>query len=391
MTEASGSLDGLKVIDISRVLAGPYCSMMLADHGADVIKVEPPAGDETRQWGPPFDDHEDARGDASYFIGINRNKRSIALDLSTEAGRDVLMGLLADADVLIENFKPGTMQKWGIGYEQLSERFPGLIYCRISGFGAEGAFGGLPGYDAVLQAMTGLMSINGTASTGATRLATPMVDIATGLFSAIAILMALVERYRSGSGQLIDMALYDCGMALLHPQGANYLLNGIRPKPLGNTHPNLAPCDKFRTRTSEVFIAIGNDRQFARLCDTLGVPEMAKDPRFSRNADRMKNRVAMTAQLESAFAPTDGKELARKLLEAGVPAGPILQIDEALAAPHTHDRGMLIDRPGYRGIGSPLKLSRTPSRVRRNPPRLGEHAAEILSEHGLSAADPKIT
>ncbi|CAH2600354.1 Acetyl-CoA:oxalate CoA-transferase [Rhodovastum atsumiense] len=383
LATSPGALAGLKVIDLTRVLGGPYCTMILSDHGADVIKVEPPQGDETRDWGPPFLD-----GDASYFIGVNRNKRSIALDIGKPAGRAVLLRLLAGADVLVENFKPGGMEKWGLGYEQdLAPRFPGLIHCRVSGFGAEGPLGGLPGYDAILQAMTGLMSINGDPSTGPMRMGTPIVDLATGLYSAIAILMALQERHRSGRGQFLDMTLHDCGMALLHPQAANYLLNGRRPMPLGNPHPNLAPYEKYPTRTCEIFVAVGNDGQFRRLCDLLGRPDMASDPRFLHNADRLANRPAMIAIFSDILAGMDGHEIAGRLLCNGVPAGPVLPVDEALAAPHTAARQMVTECDGYRALGTPIKLSRTPGGTRGKPPRFGQHAEEILAEHGFDAAD----
>jgi formyl-CoA transferase len=230
LARSAGALAGLRVVDLTRVLGGPYCTMVLSDHGAEVIKLEPPQGDEVRDWGPPFD----SAGDASYFVGVNRNKRSVGLDLSKPAGKEVLLRLLEGADVLVENFKPGSMEKWGLGYEAvLSKRFPRLIHCRVSGFGGEGPLGGFPGYDAVLQAMVGLMSINGTENSGPTRLGTPIVDIATGLFSTIAILMALHEREKSGQGQYCDMTLHDCGMALLHPHAANYFLSDKRPKATG--------------------------------------------------------------------------------------------------------------------------------------------------------------
>jgi len=375
-----GALTGLKVIDLTRVLGGPYCTMILSDHGAEVIKVEPPQGDETRDWGPPFQD-----GDASYFIGVNRNKRSVALDLGRPEGRAVLLRLLEGADVLIENFKPGGMEKWGLGYESaLAPRFPQLIHCRVSGFGGEGPLGGLPGYDAVLQAMTGLMSINGNAASGPMRMGTPVVDLATGLYSTIGILMALHERARSGRGQFLDMTLHDCAMALLHPQAANFFLNGTRPMPLGNPHPNLAPYDKFRTRTGEIFIAIGNDGQFRKLCELMGRPEMAADPRFRHNADRLANRAALTAGLESVLAEQDGQVIADRLLRNGVPAGPVLAVDEAMAAPHTAARRMVTELEGYRGLGTPIKLSRTPGGTRRAPPRFAEHGAEVLAEHGYT-------
>ena len=249
LAASPGALAGLRVVDLTRVLGGPYCTMILADHGAEVIKVEPPAGDETRDWGPPFQDTAPGERDASYFLGVNRNKRGIALDLSRPAGREVLLRLVATADVLIENFKPGTMERWGLGYAaDLAPRFPGLVHCRVSGFGADGPLGGLPGYDAILQAMTGLMSINGDPSTGPLRMGTPVVDLATGLYSAIGILMALHERRSSGLGQFLDMTLHDCGMALLHPQAANYFLNGKAPDAAGQPAPQHRPlrevCDR---------------------------------------------------------------------------------------------------------------------------------------------------
>ena len=383
LAASPGALAGLKVIDLTRVLGGPYCTMILSDHGAEVIKVEPPQGDETRDWGPPF--HGE---DASYFIGVNRNKRSLALDLSKPEGRAVLLRLLEGADVLIENFKPGTMEKWGLGYEAvLRERFPRLIHCRVSGFGADGPLGGLPGYDAILQAMTGLMSVNGDPTTGPLRLGTPVVDLATGLYSAIGILMAAYERERSGQGQYVDMTLHDCGMALLHPQAANFFLNGKRPVPLGNPHPNIAPYEKYATRTCEIFIAVGNDGQFRKLCDLIGRPELPGDPRFASNSQRVSNRAALMAELGAAFAPEDGHELTTRMLRAGLPAGPVLPVDEAMAAPHTAARGMVTELGGYRALGTPIKLSRTPGGTRAAPPRFNEHGRTVLQSRGFSAEE----
>jgi crotonobetainyl-CoA:carnitine CoA-transferase CaiB-like acyl-CoA transferase len=379
VARSPGALTGLKVIDLTRVLGGPYCTMILSDHGADVIKIEPPQGDEVRDWGPPFHGN-----DASYFIGINRNKHSLALDIGTPEGRAVLLRLLNGADVLVENFKPGSMEKWGLGYEaELAPRFPGLIHCRISGFGADGPLGGLPGYDAILQAMTGLMSVNGDASTGPMRLGTAIVDMGTGLYSAIGILMALQERSRSGRGQYLDMTLYDCGLALLHPQAANYFLNGKRPTGTGNPHPNLVPYDKFPTRTCEIFIASGNNGQFRKLCEIIGRSRLADDPRFASNADRNVNRDALREQLAAAFADQDGNELALKLIRSGVPAGPVLPVDEATAAPHTAHREMVTETGWYRGLGTPIKLSRTPGGTRAAPPRFGEHGEAVLARHGF--------
>jgi formyl-CoA transferase len=383
LAASAGALAGLKVIDLTRVLGGPYCTMILSDHGAEVIKVEPPQGDETRAWGPPF--HED---DASYYIGVNRNKRSLALDLTKQAGREVLMRLLEGADVLVENYKPGSMEKWGIGYaDVLSTKFPSLIHCRVSGFGGDGPLGALPGYDAVIQAMVGLMSINGDDSTGPLRMGTPIVDLATGLYSAIAILMALQERTRSGKGQFLDMSLHDCGMALLHPQAANYFLNGKRPKALGNPHPNISPYSKFATKTCEIFVACGNEPTWRRFCDFLQLQHLVDDPRFATNALRVQNRAELNALLDARLAEEDGHALTDRMLRAGMPAGPVLYVDEAMAAPHTAHRGMVAESGWFRALGTPIKMSRTPGGLRGLPPRFNEQGAEILAAHGYTAAE----
>ena len=267
----SSALSALKVIDLSRVLGGPYCTQILGDHGADVIKVEPPGGDETRGWGPPFKEET-----ASYFIGVNRNKRGIVLDLTRAEGRQVLLALLEDADVLVENFKTGTMEKWGLGYvETLKERFPRLVHCRISGFGADGPLGGRPGYDAVVQAMTGLMSINGEAEQTPLRLGAPIVDLGTGLYAVVGILMALAERERSGRGQFVEVALYDAALALLHPHAANFFLSGKAPQRTGNAHPNIAPYDSFQPgprRSSSPSGTIASSRESAQPLDVPSLP-----------------------------------------------------------------------------------------------------------------------
>ena len=386
LAKSAGALAGLKVIDLTRVLGGPYCTMVLSDHGAEVIKLEPPQGDEVRDWGPPFD----SNGSASYFININRNKKSVGLDLSKPEGKQVLLRLLEGADVLIENFKPGSMEKWGLGYEAvLSKQFPRLIHCRVSGFGATGPLGGFPGYDAVLQAMTGLMSINGTADSGPTRLGTPIVDIATGLFSTIAILMALAERSRSGLGQYCDMTLHDCGMALLHPHAPNFFLNGNRPKATGNPHPNLVPYSKFRTKTCEIFVAAGNDPAFQKFCAFLGMSEAADDPRFATNGGRVVNREALTEMLEARFADEDGHDLCRRMLAAGLPAGPVLHVDEAMQQDHTAHREMVSRLGDYVGLGTPIKLSRTPGGTRAEPPRFAEHTDTVLAGHGFGPEELK--
>ncbi len=393
LAASPGALAGLRVVDLTRVLGGPYCTMILADHGAEVIKVEPPQGDEVRDWGPPFLEQATGERDASYFIGVNRNKRSIALDLSKPAGRDVLLRLIETADILIENFKPGAMKRWGLGYEaDLAPRFPGLIHCRVSGFGADGPLGGLPGYDAILQAMTGLMSVNGDPSTGPLRLGTPVVDLATGLFSAVGILMALYERAASGRGQYLDMTLHDCGLALLHPHAANFFLNGIRPLPMGNPHPNLAPYQQFATATGQIFVAAGNDGQFRKLCQHIGRPELADDPRFIANSDRVSNREMLATELGAAFAEQDGQALCQALLRAGLPAGPVLAVDQAVQAEHTAARAMVAELPldgggTIRALNTPIKLSRTPGGARTPPPRFNEHGADVLAGLGYTEAE----
>ncbi len=388
MPLSPGALQGVKVIDLTRVLGGPYCTMILADHGAEVIKIEPPQGDEVRDWGPPFLEQPDGTRDASYFLGVNRGKRALALDLGRAEGRRVLLRLLEGADVLVENFKPGGMEKWGLGYhETLAPRFPGLIHCRVSGFGADGPLGGLPGYDAILQAMTGLMSVNGDPASGPVRIGTPVVDLATGLYAAIAILMALHERHRSGRGQYLDMTLHDCGMALLHPQAANYFLNHRRPMPTGNPHPNLAPYETYATRTGDIFIAAGNDAQFKKLCAELGRPELAEDARFRTNADRLAHRAALIAAFKAVLAEVDGDALTLRLLRAGLPAGPVRAVDEALASAHAHARFMVAEIGTWQGLGTPIKLSRTPGGPRTAPPRFAEHTDDVLAGFGFAPDD----
>ena len=382
-SDFTGALHGKLVVDLSRVLGGPYCTQVLADHGAKVVKVEPPRGDETRDWGPPF--HE---GDAAYFLGLNRNKRSLGLDLARPEGREVLLRLLGDADVLVENFKPGTMERWGLGFEEhLRERFPRLIHCRISGFGGDGPLGGFPGYDAIIQAMAGWFSVNGEADSDPTRLGLAMVDMGTGLYSAIAILMALAERESSGRGQYLDMTLYDCAVSLMHPHIVNYNLSGVVPKPTGNAHPNISPYDTFRTRSVDIFIGAGNNRAFAKLCKELGCPALAEDGRFRDNIDRVNNRDELKVELESRLIRLDGEEIGGRLARAGLAAGPIHDTAEVVDHPHTLHRQMTVAKDWYRMTGTPIKFSRTPGALRSLPPRYGEHGPEILREFGFDEGE----
>lgn len=369
MTESAtspnlGALTGVRVIDLSRVLGGPYCGQILADHGADVLKIEPPQGDETRTWGPPFEN-----GTASYYIGLNRNKRGMRLDLTQAGDREQLLQLLVDADVLLENFKTGTLEKWGLGYDVLKEKFPRLVHCRVSGYGADGPLGGLPGYDAAIQALSGIMSVNGETGGDPLRVGLPVVDMVTGLNAVIGILMALQERQRSGQGQFVETALYDCGLSLLHPHAANWFGDGRLPGRTGNAHPNIYPYDAFPSGTTPVFLAVGNDRQFQQLCEVLGQPDLATDPLFSNAGGRSVHRAQLRERLIALMANQDGEALVEQLSLKGVPCAPILDVPQALNHPHTAHRNMTVSLPGgYRGMASPIKLSRTPASYRLPPP-----------------------
>ncbi|RMX04280.1 CoA transferase [Corticibacter populi] len=356
------ALAGIRVLDISRILGGPFCGQVLGDHGADVLKIEPPQGDDTRTWGPPFRD-----GVASYYYGLNRNKRVQQLDFSTEAGRQRLLELMADADVLVENFKSGTMEKWGIGYAQLAERFPRLIWCRVSGFGSDGPLGGLPGYDAAVQAMSGLMSINGEAEGGPLRVGLPVVDMVTGLNAVIGVLLALQARQASGKGQLVEAALYDSGLSLLHPHAANWFMSGRTPQRTGNGHPNIYPYDTVDTATGPIFLAVGNDRQFAIFCRTIGMPELAEQDDYRSNEQRSVHRAALKVLLQERLAGADAQLLAEQLMASGVPAAAVLDVPQALTHPHTQHREMVVQMGDYQGLGAPVKLSRTPASYRHAP------------------------
>lgn len=363
-SDAPGALAGLKVIDLSRILGGPYCGQILGDHGADVIKVEPPQGDDTRAWGPPYQN-----GVASYFRGLNRNKIGMTLDFSTSAGRELLMGLLEGADVLIENFKTGTMERWGMGYAELAKRFPRLVYCRVSGFGADGPLGGLAGYDAALQAQTGLMSVNGEVGGEPLRVGLPLIDMVTGLNAALGIMLALQERSRSGHGQFVESSLYDSGLSLLHPHAPNWFEGHKLPSLTGNAHPNIYPYDAFKTSSVPLFLAVGNDKQFQLLCKHLNAPGLAADERYATAGGRSVNRAPLRASLEAHFASLEGNALAQALMDIGVPCAPVLNVQQALEHPHTAHREMVVKiGDNYTGLGSPIKLSRTPATYRKPPP-----------------------
>jgi crotonobetainyl-CoA:carnitine CoA-transferase CaiB-like acyl-CoA transferase len=379
-----GALEGLKVIDLSRVLGGPYCGQMLADHGAEVIKVEPPQGDETRLWGPPFD----SEGISAYFSGINRNKRTIALDLSKSEGREVLLKLLETTDVLIDNFKTGTMEKWGIGYaDTLARKFPRLVHARVSGFGADGPLGGFPGYDAMVQASAGLVSVNGSPEGGPVRIGVPVVDLSTGMNATIGILMALYERNRSGKGQFVDATLYDSAIALHQPHAPNYFVAGSTPRLVGNSHASLVPYSNFPTKGRNIVVGAGNDGQFRRLCQMLGKPELADDPRFMTNKERVAHRAELEAELRTLMKDRDADTFSQDLMKGGVPSGAVLEVPDVMEHPHTRHRGMVWEKDGYRNVGNPVKLSRTPASVRSKPRKFGLDTKAVLAERGYSAAE----
>lgn len=375
-----GALHGLVVVDLSRVLAGPLCTQMLADHGADVIKVEPPGGDETRDLGPPFD----SAGHAAYYSALNRGKRGISLNLALPEGRQILDRLLARADVLVENFLPGTMERWGIGFEEhLANRFPRLIYCGISGFGADGPLGGRPGYDAVLQAMCGVMSVNGSQESGATRVGIPIVDHLTGYVALAGILMALHARNVSGRGQRVEATLFDTALSLLVPHAANWLASGSVPRLLGSAHPNIAPYDKFQVGDGEVFIGVVNDSQFRRFCDHIGRPSLSADPRFVSNAARLVNRDELRMELTQTLRNLSAAPLCDALMKAGVPAGVVNSVPEAFAQPHARHRRVLVDNGEHKGIRSPMRLATTEGSPGGCPPRFSEHTVTVLTELGF--------
>lgn len=373
-----GCLEGTVVVDASRVLAGPFAGQLLGDYGAEVYKLEAFDGDDTRRFGPPFVD-----GTAPYFLGLNRNKKNLAVDFSRSEGRDLLYSMLETADVFIENFKLSSWRKWGVeDPAELVRRFPRLVHCRVSGFGETGEFGGLPGYDAALQAMSGLMAVNGPPEDDACRIGIPIVDTCTGMYGCMGILLALLERNRSGQGQSVEVTLFDTALAMLHPHAAN-VLNGGKAIRTGNGHPNIVPYDLFPTGTVPLFLAVGNDRQFHTLCAELGAETLAGDPLYRTNGDRVVNRVGLRDRLTALLAPHDGISLFQRLMQLGVPCAPVLTVEEALALDHTRTREMTVALGDYKGPGLPLKFNRTPGSVYLPPPAIGEHSREVLRRFGL--------
>ncbi len=384
--KAGGALEGLRVLDLSRVLAGPLCAQILGDMGADVIKVEPPgAGDDTRSWGPPF-----AGGESAYFVGLNRNKRSVTLNMAAKAGQEILAELLRRSDVLVENFKLGTLEKWGFGNDWLEKNAPRLIRCSITGYGSKGPEAGLPGYDFILQAESGLMSICGEPDGTPTKYGVAIVDVVTGLYACNTILGALAARNRTGRGQHVEVCLYDSGIAMLINVASNYLVSGKDARRFGNGHPNVVPYTTYATADTMVALAVGNDAQFARFSETVGHPEWAADPRFAKNPDRIANRDALDSLITAALKADRTAAWITKLRAVGVPCGPINTVAQALNHPHTLARDMVRtvkhDTAGdLRLVGIPFQMNGTPATIRRPPPRLSEHTDEVLGgELGLS-------
>jgi formyl-CoA transferase len=377
--KTGGALEGLRVLDLTRILAGPLCGQILGDMGADVIKVEPPGtGDDTRTWGPPF-----AGGESAYFLGLNRNKRSITLNMAVKEGQEILASLLKRSDVLIENFKLGTLEKWGFGNDWLEKNAPRLIRCSITGYGSSGPDRALPGYDFILQAESGLMSICGEPGGAPTKYGVAIVDVVTGLYACNSILGALAARNRTGRGQHVEVCLYDSGISMLINVASNYLVSGKDARRFGNGHPNVVPYTTYSTADGMIAIAVGNDGQFARFSEAAGHPEWAGDARFAKNPGRVTHRDALDSVIGAALKAEKTATWIAKLRAVGVPCGPINTVAEALNDPHTLAREMVrtVNHPAageLKLVGIPFRMNGTPAAVRRPPPLLGQHTDEVL-------------
>ncbi|MDH3944468.1 MAG: CoA transferase [Anaerolineae bacterium] len=375
------ALGDIRILDLSRVLAGPYCSMLLGDYGAEVIKIEArERGDDTRQWGPPW-----VEGESAYFQSVNRNKKSLTLDLKSEAGREVLIDLVKESDVLIENFKVGTMKRLGLSYEELREVNPALIYCSISGYGQDGPYRDRPGYDFVIQAEGGIMSITGPAEGEPHKVGVAIVDITAGLFASSAILAALHHRERTGEGQYIDIALLDSQVAWLANVAQNYLASGEVPKRYGNAHPNIVPYEVFPTLDGHVAVGIGNDRQYECFCRVAGCEELWEDARFQSNPGRVEHRIELILELRKVFSQKGSAEWLDLLKTEKIPSAPINSIDEVLNDPQVRSREMVQsvrhEKIGeIKLVGPVAKLSKTPAKIQAAPPTLGEHNGHVLSD-----------
>jgi succinate--hydroxymethylglutarate CoA-transferase len=385
--EAVGALEGVRVLDLTRILAGPLCTQMLGDMGADVIKVEPVgSGDDTRTWGPPF-----ASGESAYFLGVNRNKRSITLNMAAKPGQALLAKLIEKSDVLVENFKVGTLEKWGFGNDWLTQHAPAVVRCSITGYGSTGPKAPLPGYDFILQAESGLMSICGEPEGTPMKYGVAIVDIVTGMLACNSILAALNARHRTGRGQRVEVSLFDSSLAMLANVASNHLVSGKDARRFGNGHPNIVPYTAYPTADSMIAVAVGNDAQFAKFCGALGKPEWANDPRYTRNPDRVTNRDTLDAMIVDALKTNVADAWLSKLTAAGIPCGRINSVAQALRDPHTVAREMVrtVKHPTageLKMLGIPFRFSDTPASVRRPPPMLGQHTEQVLrDELGLTA------
>ena len=382
----AGALDGIRVLDLTRILAGPMCAMMLGDMGADVIKVEPPGtGDDTRTWGPPF-----VGGEAAYFLGLNRNKRSMTLNMAVPDGQAILADLIRRCDVLVENFKAGTLEKWGFTNAWLERHAPRVIRCSVTGYGTNGPKGGLPGYDFILQAESGLMSITGPVDGEPTKHGVALVDVCTGMLACNSILAALQARHRTGRGQHVEVSLYESSLFMLANVAANYLAAGREGGRFGNGHPSIVPYTTYPTKDGMMAVAVGNDTQFAKFAQAIGRAEWATDPRYVKNKDRVENRATLDPLIAETLKTDVADVWVGKLKAAGVPCGRINSVKAALDDEHTRARCMVetVDHPTIgelKVIGTPFKMSGTPTSIRRAPPTLGQHTEDILcGELGLT-------
>ena len=383
---------GLKVVELARVLAGPWAGQLLADLGASVTKVESLAGDDTRNWGPPFVENPDGTHDAAYFHSTNRGKRSIAVDFSKPEGREIVVRLVREADVLIENFKAGGLKKYALDYQALAAENPRLIYCSITGFGQDGPDAPRPGYDFMIQAMGGIMDVTGEADGSPQKIGVAFVDLFTGVYAVVAVQAALAWREKTGEGQHIDLSLLDTITSVISYQAMNYLVSGKSPKRMGNAHPNIVPYQEFATRDGHLIVAVGNDGQFARLCDVLAAPNLAADPLYATNDARVTNRKTLIPKLAERIRLFRRDQLLAELEKATVPAGPINEIAQVFAEPQVIHRKMRLDLPA--GDGRPIPSVRSPIVMEGSPlvyehasPRLGEHTDAVLAELGYAPAD----